>query len=92
MNSFIFSSLVYAVGFGGGVPTGYAIQGLMDGFNSFKLEYNAEDLRQNKAKFARDAVRKAKKTAELEQELIDSKNAVYSAEFYLNSSLKTFGK
>ena len=92
MSSFIVSSLIGLVSMNGGLSAGYAIQAVMNGFSSFKAAYNAEDLRQDKAKFARDSARKAKKLAELEQELIDSKNAVHSAEFYLNSSLKTFGR
>ena len=92
MGSFIVSSLINLVSMDGGVSTGYAIQGLMNGFSAFKTAYNTEDIRQDRAKFARDAAMKEAKIRANEQELIDSKNAVHSAEFYLNASLKNFDR
>ena len=68
MNSFIFSGLVYAIGFGGGVQTGYAIQGLMNGFNAFKSAYSAEDLRQIDSRFSKIEQKKIDRQNELELE------------------------
>ena len=70
MGAFIVSSLINLIAVNGGVPTGYTIQGLTRSFDAAKAAYNAEDLRRDKAKFARDKARiQAKVSAEYQNYL-----------------------
>lgn len=68
MGSFIVTSLVSMVSFGGGVPCAQTILVIQDSFEYAKQALVSEDLRQIEIRFAKIDAKKTKRQAELESE------------------------